>query len=149
MLHLPNQRCRSHWLTTPFSSLQPSFLPRNLLEASFLRRAYFAPALTVKPVPYGAEALMVRKPCSPSKSADLLHWFCSPCQRSVIIRDGSVLKGKKVSCGEFVSLLFWFSTKGISGSTISEFTQRGHCFDLEGGSSPMKQPSGWLPTAAR
>ena len=24
---------------------------------------------------------IVRKPCSPSKSADLLHWFCSPCRR--------------------------------------------------------------------
>ena len=68
---------------------------------------------------------MVRKPCSPSKSADLLHWFCSPCRRSVIIREGSVFKGKKVSCAEFVLLLFGFSTKGISGSTISEFTQLG------------------------
>ena len=68
---------------------------------------------------------MVRKPCSPSKSADLLHWFCSPCQHSVTIREGSVLKGKKVSCAEFVSFLLWFSTKGISGSTILEFTQLG------------------------
>ena len=68
---------------------------------------------------------MVRKPCSRTKSMDLQHWTCSPCRRSVTIREGSVLKGKKISCADFISLLFWFSTPGLSGSTISEFTQLG------------------------
>eukprot|EP00116_Pleurobrachia_bachei_P008235 sb/3468497/ len=68
---------------------------------------------------------MVRKPCPVSKSVDLLVWNCSPCRRSVTIREGSVLKNKKISCIDLISLLFWFSTKGISGSTVSEFTQLG------------------------
>ena len=122
ILHLSNQRCRSQRLTAPLSSLQPSFLPGNLPDTSCLYRAYFAPASTEKPVP----ALGCGSPVHhPSQRT------CSMCRRSVSITERNVLKGKKVSCAEFASLLVQYErTLCILNLGVHSALRR-HCFDLE------------------
>ena len=49
----------------------------------------------------------------------------SSCHRSTALRSGSLLSGKKITFVNFVHLLFWFSVKGLGGSSISELSGLG------------------------
>ena len=55
-----------------------------------------------------------------SKCPDLLHWWCSSCHRSTALRSG-----KNIIFVNFVHLLFWFSVKGLGGSSIMELSGLG------------------------
>ena len=60
--------------------------------------------------------------CSSSKSADLNIWKCPSCRKSKNIRTDSVLSGAKLSFKTFLTLIFYFSIRGISNVQIAQLS---------------------------
>ena len=65
---------------------------------------------------------MVLSPCAASKSEDLEIWRCRPCDKTVSIRSGSVLRKSNIPFQLFLLLLYYFSNKDITNVSISEYT---------------------------